>query len=85
MPCVTTRDQSVHVLWISTPPYQKVSGERGVGVYLPEQEDLPSLFSGVLSVLSVLSVLFFSASSGIVVFCHVYFLFCRAKTMWLAY
>ena len=42
------------------------------------------LFLGVLGDSSVSSVSFFSVVSHICVVCHVYFLFRRAKTMWLA-
>ena len=49
----------------------------------------PTLFSGVSGVSGVSSVSsvsggsFFSVVSHICVVCHVYFLFRRAKTMWL--
>ena len=55
-----------------------------------ERGTYPMLFSGVSGVSGVLSVLsvsggsFFSVVLHICVLCHVYFLFRRAKTMWLA-
>ena len=66
--------------------------ENGVGGGL-EGGTYPTLFSGVSgvsgvssvsSVSSVSGVSFFSVVSRICVVCHVYFLFRRAKTMWLA-